>query len=72
MSSTESSYKFDHRRALSQARAKLIALVGPEQAEEIYQDAVSRASFGAEVDDAAVIDAIERAYEHKARRDSLP
>jgi hypothetical protein len=72
MSSTESSYKFDERKSLVEARAKLAALVGMEKAEEICQKAVSDATRGADVDDAAVIDAIERAYDHEVRRESVP
>jgi hypothetical protein len=72
MNSTESSYKFDERKALVQARAKLMALVGAEKAEEICHKALAEASRGAEVDEAAAVDAIERAYDHAARRESLP
>ena len=72
MSSTEASYKFDERKALVQSKAKLAALVGMEKAESIYNDAVSRVSSGGEMDEAAVVDAIEQAYEHAVRRESLP
>jgi hypothetical protein len=58
--------------AITQARAKLVTLVGVEKADEIYQEAVSAATRGAEVDEQAVIDAIERAYDKAARRESLP
>jgi hypothetical protein len=71
MSSSESSYKFDERKALAQARAKLSALVGAPEAEQIYQDAVRHASHGSQVDGAAVVEEIEETYDHKVRRDSL-
>ena len=71
MSSTESSHKFDERLAFAQAKAKLVALVGIHETEKIVEEAMKNASHGSEVDEAAVIDAIEKAYDHKARRDSL-
>ena len=71
MSSTESSHKFDDRKALTQARAKLVALVGVERAEEIVEQASREATQGDHVDDEALIAAIERAYDSEARHESL-
>lgn len=72
MSSSESPHKFEERKALTEARAKLVALVGVQKAEEIYQQATREASQGDRVDEEAVIAAIERAYDREARIESLP
>jgi hypothetical protein len=65
------SHKFEERKALMEARAKLAALVGAEDAEKIYQQALGKASGGAAVDDAGVVDALEQAYDKSVRRESL-
>lgn len=72
MSSTESPHKFEERKHLTEARAKLSALVGAEKAEEIYQQALREAARGPKVDDEILLDAIERAYDREARVESLP
>jgi hypothetical protein len=72
MSSSESPDKFEARRALTESKAKLVALVGVEKTEEIYQQALSEASRGEEVDDQILLDAMERAYDKAARIESLP
>ena len=71
MSSTESSYKFDERKAVTQARAKLAALVGAHKAEAIYEQASREATRDGHVDEEALIAAIERAYDSEVHRDSL-
>ena len=72
MSSSESPDKFEARRALTESKAKLVSLVGVEKTEEIYQQALSEASQGGEVDDQILLDAMERAYDKAARIESLP
>jgi len=72
MSSSESPHKFEDRKHLTEARAKLVALVGVEKSEEIFQQAMSEASRGGEVDDDLLLSAIERAYDSAARIESLP
>lgn len=71
MSSTESSHKFDERKAIMQARAKLAALVGAEKAQAIYEQASREVTRGDHVNDEALIAAIERAYDREVHRDSL-
>ena len=72
MSSSESPHKFEERKHLTEAKAKLVSLVGVEKTEEIFQQAMSEASRGGEVDEEAMLNAIERAYDSHARRESLP
>jgi hypothetical protein len=56
---------------LTEARAKLVALVGVERSEEIFQQALSEASRDGQVNDDLLLDAIERAYDSAARIESL-
>lgn len=72
MNSTESSHKFEERKHVTQARAKLAALVGAEKSEQIYQQALREVAQGPKVDDEVLLDAIERAYDKEVRRESLP
>ncbi len=72
MSSTESPHKFEERKHLTEARAKLVSLVGVEKSEEIYQQALAQASKDGQVDEELLLDVIERAYDSHARRESLP
>ncbi len=69
MSSSESPDKFEERKALTELRAKLVALVGVEKTEAIHQKAVSEASLGGEEDQAAVLAAMQRAYDEEVNRD---
>jgi hypothetical protein len=69
MSSTLSPDKFEARKALIEAKSKLVALVGTERTDEIVRQAESEASSGGEVDEIALAAAVERAYDKEVNVD---